>query len=147
MRQKRKTNTLRGVTQLLTDAVTGRLGVLMMVLACSLFAVVLLAYVSTQVYTSSLMEDISKKKRVERDLKEKIGVLTSEYTSLASRERISRICEKKLGMVEGDTRVVERISVDPGRTDFEPRLEFTEDIIDLPKVLGSDIDGITEAMK
>jgi hypothetical protein len=50
-------------------------------------------------------------------------------------------------MVEVDTRLVERISVDPGRTEFEPRLEFTERPIDLPRVLGSNIDGVTEARR
>jgi hypothetical protein len=119
----------------------------MMVLAYSSFAVVLLAYVSTQVYTSSLMEDISGKKMIKRDLKEKIGMLTAEYTSLASRGRISGICEGKLGMIEGNTRLVERILVQPGIFELEPRLEFTERPIDLPRVLGSDIDGITEVMK
>jgi cell division protein FtsL len=145
--KKTKTNALRGVAQLATDAVTGRLGIFMMMLVCSSCAVVLLAYVLTQVYTGSLMENVSTKKRKERDLREKIGILTSEYTSLASRERISRICEKKLGMIEGDAKLVERFSVDPKCTEFMPRMEFTEEKIDFPKVLGSDIDGITEAMR
>lgn len=146
-KQQNRINTLQKVTHFTTNALTGRLGVLMMVLSYSTFAVVLLAYVSTQVYTSSLMEDISAKKATERELKEKIGILTSQYTSLASRGRISQICEKRLGMVESDTRLVERISVRPEDADFGPRLEFTERPIDLPKVLGSDIDGITEVMR
>lgn len=147
MKQQHRSNVLKKVTQFTTDALTGRRGIFMMILAYSSLAVVLLAYVSTQVYTSSLMEDISGKKMVKRDLKEKIGLLTAEYTSLASRGRISRICEEKLGMIEGNTRLVERILVRPGIYDLEPRMEFTERPIDLPRVLGSDIGGITEVMR
>ena len=147
MKQQRTSNALRKITQFTTDSLTGKRGVFMMVLAYSSFAVVLLAYVSTQVYTSSLMEDVSDKKLTKRDLKEKIGILTAEYTSLASRGRISGICEGRLGMIEGNTNLVERMLVQPGTYELEPRLEFTEKPIDLPKVLGSDIDGITEVMR
>ena len=133
--QQNRTKALQRVTHFATNALTGRLGVLMMVLAYSSFAVVLLAYVSTQIYTSSLMEDISDKQA------------TAQYASRASQERLSRICEDKLGMVTSDTRLVERIAVEPGKAEFEPYLEFTEKPIDLHKVLGADIDGITEVMR
>ena len=119
---------------------------MIMVLAFSTFAIVLLAYVSTHVYTSSLMEDVSDKKRVRNDLTERIGILTAEYTSLASRGRISRICEERLGMMEGTTDLVERVLIGPGTFEQEPRLEFTEKPVDLPRVLGKDLEGITEVM-
>lgn len=147
MKPQHGSNPLKRMTHVTTDALTGRRGISMMILAFSLFAIVLLAYVSTHVYTSSLMEDLSDKKRIRSDLKERIGILTAEYTSLASRGRISRICEEKLGLIEGSTELVERILIGPGTFDAEPHLEFTEKPVDLPKVLGKELDGITEVMR
>jgi cell division protein FtsL len=147
LRYKPTTNAFKTVTQLLADALTGRMGVMLMVLSYSALAVVLLAYVSTQVYTCSLMEDVAERKRQQRDMKENLGVLTARYTSLSSRTRISQICKEKLDMVDADALLTERISIESSRGDFTPRLEFTDKAAEIREVLGSNIDGITEAMK
>jgi C4-dicarboxylate-specific signal transduction histidine kinase len=138
---------LRHVWEFVVDALSGRLGVLMMTLAYASFAVVLLAYVSTQVYTNSLMEDISARKHEEREVKERIARLTARYSSLTSRARVSGYCEGKLGMVQADATVVTRLSVEGDRAALSSAREFTEDAVSIPDVLGSEIGGLTEVIR
>jgi cell division protein FtsL len=137
---------LRRATQFVLDALSGRLGVLMMTLSYASFAVVLLAYVSTQVYTDSLLEDINGNRREELELKERIGRLTASYASLSSRARVSAYCEERLGMVEADVTEVIRVAVD-GSQEFSSAEDFTSDPVHIPDVLGSEIGDLTEVMR
>jgi hypothetical protein len=136
-RRDPSTDRVRRCARLVADALTGRRGVFVMMLGYASFAVVLLAYVSTQVYTSSLMEDISAKKRVERDLREKIGIQTLQYTTLASKARVASVCEGRLGMVQGDANSLRRVAVEEGADTPWPDVEFTERRMRIPEVLGS----------
>jgi hypothetical protein len=102
--------------------------------------------VSTQVYTNSLMEDISARKRDERALKERIGQLTTGYVSLASRSRVSSYCENKLDMVEADAAQVIRVSLDDD-DDIARAREFSEGPVRIPEILGSDIGELTRVMR
>jgi hypothetical protein len=129
--------------QFLLDALGGKLGVPMMVLGYLSFAVCLLAYVSTQVYTSSLMEDVAARKRTELALKERIGVLTARYATMTSKSRISSTCERDLGLVESTTADVVRVSVDgstPPDSPLVPELRVDD-------VLGSEMSGLTRVMR
>ncbi|HXV14722.1 MAG TPA: hypothetical protein VEC56_11010 [Candidatus Krumholzibacteria bacterium] len=98
--------------QFLLDALAGKLGAPMMVMAYATFAVLLLGYVSTQVYTSSLMEDVAARKREELVLRERIGVLTARYATMTSKSRVSRHCEESLGLVGATQSDVVRVAVD-----------------------------------
>lgn len=137
---------LRRILQFFWDALTGRLGTVMMVGSYGLLAAVLLAYVSTQVYTESLLADIQQRRRGERELSERIGVLTADYARLVSRSRISAYCENELGMVQADPQTMARIWVDSGESVWRPLLA-PEDAVEIPSVLGSGMEQITEAMR
>lgn len=129
--------------QFLLNALGGKLGVPMMVLGYLSFAVCLLAYVSTQVYTSSLMEDVAARKRAEIALKERIGVLTARYATMTSKSRVSSTCERDLGLVESTTADVIRVSID-GSAELEaPRAAELQ----VDDVLGSELSGLTQVMR
>jgi cell division protein FtsL len=137
---------VRRASQFVLDTLSGRLGVLMMTLSYASFAVVLLAYVSTQVYTDSLMEDITGCKREERELKERIGRLTAQYAALSARARVSAYCEDKLGMIEADVTQIVRVVID-GDDEFSSAEDFTSEPVWIPDVLGSEIGDLTEVMQ
>jgi len=138
---------LRYACQFVLDALSGRLGVLMMTLAYASFAVVLLAYVSTQVYTDSLMEDISGRREAQRQAKEQIVRLTAQYASLASRSRIGGYCEDKLGMVQADAADVMRLSIATGDRSSLKAAEFHAQPAEIPDMIGSEIGSLSEVMK
>jgi hypothetical protein len=126
----------------LLDALSGKLGVPMMVMAYVTFSVFLLAYVSTQVYTNSLMESIAERKRTRQALEERIGVLTAQYATVTSKSRVSRQCEGTMGMVSANMNDVVRVAVDEGTlpsSPEEPRVRVNE-------VLGSEIKDLTQVV-
>ena len=128
--------------QFLLDALGGKLGAPMMVMGYITFAVLLLAYVSTQVYTSSLMEDVGARKREELAMREKIGVLTARYATMTSKSRVSRHCEESLGLVGATQNDVVRVAVDgPVRpNDERPALRVSD-------VLGADVSQLSQVMR
>ena len=126
----------------LLDALSGKLGVPMMVMAYVTFSVFLLAYVSTQVYTNSLMESIAERKRTRQALEERIGVLTARYATMTSKSRVSRQCEETMGMISASMDDVVRVAVDEGALPSapeEPRVRVNE-------VLGSEIHDLTQVV-
>lgn len=96
----------------LLDALSGKLGAPIMVVAYVTFSMFLLAYVSTQVYTHSLMESVAGRKRTRLSLEERIGVLTAQYATMTSKSRVSRRCEDAMGMVSATMNDVVRVAVD-----------------------------------
>lgn len=130
-------------TQVLFAAIGGRLGVPMMVAGYLVVAGFLLAYVSAQVYTNSLMEQVSARKRQETVARERIGVLTARYATMTSKSRVSRECENQLGLVESTTADVVRIAIDGERMAADPPGETVR----IDRVLGSDINGLTQVMR
>lgn len=132
------------VGQFFLDALAGRLGAPMMVMGYVTFAVLLLAYVSTQVYTSSLMENVAARKREELVLRERIGVLTARYATMTSKSRVSRHCEEDLGLVGATQDDVVRVAVDSPalRADSAP-----EDPVRVDDVLGTDVSELSQVMR
>lgn len=132
------------VGQFFLDALAGRLGAPMMVMGYVTFAVLLLAYVSTQVYTSSLMENVAARKRDELVLRERIGVLTARYATMTSKSRVSRHCEEDLGLVGATQNDVVRVAVDGPelRADSAP-----EDPVRVGDVLGADVSELSQVMR
>ncbi len=132
------------VGQFLLDALAGRLGAPMMVMGYATFAVLLLAYVSTQVYTSSLMEDVAARQREELVLRERIGVLTARYATMTSKSRVSRHCEENLGLVGATQDDVVRVAVDgPGPRDPSRR----DTAVRVDDVLGADVSELSQVMR
>lgn len=109
MSRKRNGDALRRWGQLAFDALAGRRGIVAMTLAYTTLAAALLAYVSTHVYTNSLMEDLNRRRGQMRELEERAAQLTARYAALSSRARISAYCEGRLGMVEGGGSNVVRV--------------------------------------
>ena len=136
-------NTLAMAAQLFFAAVGGKLGVPMMVAGYLVFAAFLLAYVSAQVYTHSLMEDVSARKRQELVAHERIGVLTARYATMTSKSRVSRECEGQLGLVESTTAEVVRVVIDGERIPGAP----PGDEVRIDHVLNSDVDGLSQVMR
>jgi hypothetical protein len=130
-------------TQLFFAALGGKLGVPMMVAGYMVIAVFLLAYVSAQVYTNSLMEQVAARKRQQTVACERIGVLTARYATMTSKSRVSRACEGNLGLVESTTADVVRVAIDGATLPEDPPAET----VHIDRVLGSDINGLTQVMR
>lgn len=128
--------------QFAVNALGGKLGAPIMVLAYLSLALFLLAYVSTHVYTHSLMEDIAARKRAVVVLDERIGVLTAEYATSTSKSHVSTVCESQLGLVESTSADVVRVAVEGGGP-AAPR----EDDIRVGDVLGSDVSNLSQVMR
>jgi len=124
-------------------ALGGKLGVPMMVAGYLVIAGFLLAYVSAQVYTNSLMEQVSARKRAETVARERISVLTARYATMTSKSRVSRACEGRLGLVESTTADVVRVSIDGAHLSEDP----PGGQVHIDRVLGSDINGLTQVMR
>lgn len=146
MSRQNRHETLRATSQFVVDALSGRMGIVMMTLAYASLAVVLLAYVSTQVYTSSLIEDIGARKIEERRLKEHISVMTADYARLTSRTRIAPYCEDVLGMVPANAKSMTRVWMG-GNTRVAEKTEWLASPIEIQSVLGSDIVGMSEVIR
>jgi len=129
--------------QVFFAALGGKLGVPMMVAGYLVVAGFLLAYVSAQVYTNSLMEQVSARKRRETVAREQIGVLTARYATMTSKSRVSRECEGRLGLVESTASDVVRVAIDGARLPEVPPGEA----VHIDRVLGSDISGLTQVMR
>lgn len=145
-----RSSTMKGFrtfVRLAADALTGRLGIAAMVAGYSVCALVLLAYVSTKVYTYSLMEDISACERRQKVLKENVGLLTERYAALSAMDRITEICEERLGMVPADTGGLMRVSVDTGWSSGGGEGRFDADGAFIPTSLEWGIDEITEVIR
>ena len=96
-----------------------KLHVTLFVYGC--IAMMLLAYVSAQVYTSALTQRITQLKRERHERKEALNKLTSVYISKSSRARVSEFCERELGMRQADDRSLARYTIHLNPTaDGEP---------------------------
>ena len=131
------------VTQLFFASLGGRLGVPMMVAGYLVVAGFLLAYVSAQVYTNSLMEQVSARKRQQTVARERIGVLTARYATITSKSRVSRACEGSLGLVESTTADVVRVAIDGATRPEDP----PGTALHIDRVLAADINGLTQVMR
>ncbi len=126
------------------SVVLGNAGIPKTILFVSLCALLLLAYVSTQIYSDMLSERISNLKKEQQVIREKHHRLISRYILLTSRERISEYCENVLGMVEADGESVRRIAVELGDPRYPDYGEFAEKRNFVPEVLGRTAEGATK---
>lgn len=95
----------------LVSALVGQTPLVLTLVVYSALALVLLGYVSAQVYTSVLAQEIAELKRETLHEKENLSRLAGTYVSLTSRERVSEYCEAKLGMVEAKEDRIERVAM------------------------------------
>lgn len=123
--KKRHSNDAYGrASQLLISALTGQTKIHVTIAVYSLLALLLLGYVSAQIYTSVLAQGIAERKGVRHSHKEYLSKLTSDYVALSSRERITEYCESVLGMTRVGDGQLERFAVRDNAGLFA-RVEFT----------------------
>jgi cell division protein FtsL len=89
----------RKFSRFAVTALTGQTKVGATIAVYTLCALLLLAYVSVQIYAGVLRQEISQLKLARSEVKEALNKLTGDYVSLSSRERVSDYCENRLGMV------------------------------------------------
>lgn len=107
-------------------ALTGNASVGVTLLVYTTIAILLLGYVSAQVYTGVLTQEIAEIKQARSVHRERLNRLTSDYLSLSCRSRVSDYCETVLGMVEARDGSLRRFAVDDAGRDFAIPVEFTE---------------------
>lgn len=119
----------------------------MMALSYASLAVVMLAYVSTQVYTSSLMEDVAGRQKDRRLMEEQVGTMMSDYAQLISRTRVSEFCEGTLGMVEGDVTRMMRVRVSLDEQSPMPSTDGSLDSPRSPETSGANMIGASGVIR
>ncbi len=90
----------RKFSRAMVCAVTGHGKVGVTILVYSVFALLLLAYVSAQIYAGVLRQEIASLEQQRLDSREAFNKLTGRYISVSSRARVSDYCETELGMVK-----------------------------------------------
>ena len=110
---KKKPNDICGrLVHGLTAALTCSTRLHVTLLVYTGIALLLLTYVSAQVYTTVLTQDIVELKRARHGRNETLNKLTSEYISRSSRAQVTEYCESRLGMVQANDGIFERFAVD-----------------------------------
>lgn len=126
MKKKRPNHFYKSVGQMVVSAVTGNAKLPITIAVYSAMAVLLLTYVSAQVLTGVLTQEISELDE-ERDRRtEKFNKLTAEYVTLSSRARVTQYCESTLGMRQASAENYERFAVGSKTVDHEQPVEFTK---------------------
>ena len=130
--KKQSSQAYRKLAHTVITALTGQAKLSVTLAVYSFLALVLLAYVSAQVYTSVLSLEISQLKTQRYRCKENLNRLTSEYVALSSGARVSKYCEDVLGMIKAGDESVERYGVAIALDDFDEPAEFTRVLSPLP---------------
>ena len=135
----------RRISHLVVSALTGQARVSVTISVFLVIALVLLAYVSTQIYAGVLLGDIAHLRQDKSGYRELMNTLTSEHVALSSRERVTRYCENVLHMVGANRENLEHVAVKPG-LESDRLLEFSELKPEFPEkfsatVLGIDVSG------
>ncbi|MBP2681667.1 MAG: hypothetical protein H6Q78_1530 [Candidatus Krumholzibacteriota bacterium] len=92
----------------------------------SAVALLLLAYVSVQIYAGMLRQEIALLEQQRVEAKETLNKLTGEFVSLSSRDRVIDYCENKLGMVRLDGENFEVLAVNKGAGEPAAPVALTE---------------------
>lgn len=100
LRNELRNNIYKRFSNVLLSALTGQAKVGVTIIVYFVIALLLLSYVSAQVYGEMLSQEIADLKQTRCDLKENLNKLTGDYVSLSSRSQVSRFCEHELGMVK-----------------------------------------------
>ena len=131
-----KKSLYRRFNHLLATVISGHAGVARTLLVFSVCAVLLLFYVTTQIYAELLCERIAQLEKKQLVLREQYHTMTGDYTRLTSRERIGGYCENVLGMVEADGETLRRVAVDAGDGSYPEAGEFAVKRSFIPEALG-----------
>jgi hypothetical protein len=121
-----RSNIYRNFSRLLISALTGQARLSVTILVYTVVAVLLLTYVSAQVYADVLRQEIAGFKLERCDLKEDLNMLTSDYVASSSRSRVSQYCEKELGLVKAAGESLEILAVEDTEDGFLIPVELTK---------------------
>lgn len=104
-------------TRFALTILSGHASMRSMILVCAGSALIVLAYVSTQIYAAKTLDVVSDLKQRQTILLDSVNQLTGDYASISSRSKVIDYCESKLGMVKAEDASVIRIAVEEGRSD------------------------------
>ncbi len=147
MKPSSSRNRINRLTTVTIDAFCGRAGAVRMVLAYSVLTVVLLSYVSLQVYTHSLMEDIATRQRQVDDAHDRLCRVAGEYAQLSTRTRVGNICESQLGLREAGLEQVKRVAVSAPTRKPLSSLYFTENRTESTSLFGANTKLLSEVRR
>jgi len=142
----RKTDVCKQVSHVLVAAVTGQARLSVTVLVFSTLALILLAYVSTQIYSGVLFSDITRLKQEIRIYREEMNTLTSDHIAASSRERVVSYCEDVLGMVPANGLSLELVAVEKGAGGEDRLFEFSERNRAFADKFSSTLLGVSESL-
>ncbi len=137
MKKNMHNNVYKQFSRVMVSALTGQAKIGVTIVVYSTIAMLLLAYVSAQIYAGVLMQEIAELKQARSDLKEEANKLTGDYVSLSSRSRVSRYCRERLGMVEAAAgESFEILAVGNGGDDLAAPTELTRRQAVIPTMYG-----------
>jgi cell division protein FtsL len=137
VKKERRNDIYKKFTHVMLSALTGQASVSVTILVYSTIAVLLLSYVSAQIYAGVLTKEIAELKQARSESKEEANKLTGEYVALSSRSRVSKFCEKRLGMVEAAAgESFEILAVGDAHTGFAAPMELTRKQAAIPTAFG-----------
>lgn len=147
MKTKRRMPIYKRFCQIVLSSLSGQGSVLATVTFYAVVAALLLAYVSAQILTGALTQEITELRTSRSALSEDLNRLTGEYVSLTSRARVSDYCREKLGMVEASQGILERVVL---RLDDDMFLEpstLTRNQSAVPDAYRFTLNRLSEAMR
>lgn len=137
MKMSKHNNIYGQFSRVMVSALTGQAKIGVTIVVYSTIAMLLLAYVSAQIYAGVLMQEIAELKQARCELKEEANRLTGEYVSLSSRNRVSRYCKDRLGMVEASAgENFEILAVRPVDEELAAPMELTKKRAVIPAAYG-----------
>ena len=125
MKRKHSHVVYKRFAQAVISALLGQAKLSTTLFVYAVLALLLLGYVSAQVYASVLTQEIGELKQQENWCRETVNKMTSEYVSLSSRARVTSYCETVLGMTRANDGDLERFAVKGGLEQVTAPLEFT----------------------
>jgi len=127
-----KTDLHKRLGQFLIPALIGQARMATTLAVYMVIAVLLLGYVTTQVYATMVSQEIAALKTERSRERERLNLLTSDYVSRTSRARVEQYCRKNLGMVQADDATFERFAVSESVWQFSEPAELAERYSPIP---------------
>jgi hypothetical protein len=115
----------RKLGHVLVTALMGNARLSTTIAVYSLVAVLLLTYVSLQVMTGMLTQEIAELTQEKNIRGERLNRLTATQVSLSSRDRVIAYCEATLGMKQASDTSYERFAVSDELLKSRELMEFT----------------------
>lgn len=107
-------NIYKKFTKFAITILSGHASMRSMMLVCVGSAMIILVYVSTQIYAAKTLDTVAELKQRHAALQDSINQLTGDYAAISSRSKVIEYCEKKLSMVKAEDTALIRIAVEEG---------------------------------